>query len=199
MVCPLLLPDGLEEKVGGYKDVGQQPVAAGLDRGAQDARWRCCADVGPAVRFAGNVSGLRHAVDILPQPARSHALGNARQWERGPASAIDTTFRCGHASCRRQTLSEPLAPAFGRRYGRWVGRCNALVCAVTIALDGRLMVRLAVPWSRDTMLRVLRRGDPLTEPPPPARVIGIDDFSWRRGDSDGGIVVDLEVVRSSTC
>jgi hypothetical protein len=43
------------------------------------------------------------------------------------------------------------------------------------------------------------RGDPLTEPPPPARVIGIDDFSWRRGDSDGGIVVDLEVVRSSTC
>ncbi|WP_287992251.1 hypothetical protein [Acidiphilium sp.] len=70
---------------------------------------------------------------------------------------------------------------------------------MTIALDGRLMVRLAVPWSRDTMLRVLRRGDPLTEPPPPARVIGIDDFSWRRGDSDGGIVVDLEVVRSSTC
>ncbi|WP_287998562.1 hypothetical protein [Acidiphilium sp.] len=43
------------------------------------------------------------------------------------------------------------------------------------------------------------RGDPLTETPPPARVIGIDDFSWRRGDSDGGIVVDLEVVRSSTC
>jgi len=105
-------------------------------------------------------------------------------------------FRCGHASCRRQTFSEPLAPAFGRRYGRRVGRCDALVRAVAIALGGRpgarMMARLAVPWSRDTMLRVLRRGDPLTGSPPPARVVGIDDFAWRRGHSYGSIVVDLE-------
>ena len=55
-----------------------------------------------------------------------------------------------------------------------------------------MMARLAVPWSRDTMLRALRRGDPMAEPPPPARVIGIDDFAWRRGHSYGSIVVDLE-------
>jgi transposase len=55
-----------------------------------------------------------------------------------------------------------------------------------------MMARLAAPWSRDTMLRVLRRGDPAAELPPPARVVGIDDFAWRRGHSYGSIVVDLE-------
>jgi len=42
------------------------------------------------------------------------------------------------------------------------------------------------------MLRALRRGDPMAEPLPPARVIGIDDFAWRRGHNYGSIVVDLE-------
>jgi transposase len=96
----------------------------------------------------------------------------------------------------RQTFSEPLAPTFGRRYGRRIGRCDTLLRAVAVALGGRpgarMMARLAVPWSRDTMLRALRRGDPMAEPLPPARVIGIDDFAWRRGHSYGSIVVDLE-------
>lgn len=105
-------------------------------------------------------------------------------------------FRCGHASCPRRTFSEPLAPTFGRRYGRRIGRCDALLRAVAVALGGRpgarMMARLAVPWSRDTMLRVLRRSDPMAEPLPPTRVIGIDDFAWRRGHSYGSIIVDLE-------
>lgn len=77
-----------------------------------------------------------------------------------------------------------------------MGRCDALVRAVAVALGGRpgsrMMARLSAPWSRDTMLRVLRRSDPATVPPPPARVVGIDDFAWRRGHSYGSIVVDLE-------
>ena len=105
-------------------------------------------------------------------------------------------FRCVHGPCLRQTFSEPLAPTFGRRYGRRIGRCDTLLRAVAVALGGRpgarMMARLAVPWSRDTMLRALRRGDPMAEPLPPARVIGIDDFAWRRGHSYGSIVVDLE-------
>ncbi|WP_079730977.1 MULTISPECIES: ISL3 family transposase [Novosphingobium] len=105
-------------------------------------------------------------------------------------------FRCGHAPCSRRTFSEPLPSAFGRRYGRRIERCEALLRAVAVALGGRpgarMMARLAVPWSRDTMLRVLRRGDPTAEPPPPARVIGIDDFAWRRGHDYGSIIVDLE-------
>ena len=105
-------------------------------------------------------------------------------------------FRCVHEPCTRRTFSEPLAPTFGRRYGRRVGRCGAPLRAVAVALGGRpaarMMARLAVPWSRDTMLRALRRGDPMVDPPPPARIIGIDDFAWRCGHSYGSIVVDLE-------
>jgi transposase len=105
-------------------------------------------------------------------------------------------FRCTHTPCPRRTFSEPLAPPVGRRYGRRVGRCDALVRAVAVALGGRpgsrMMARLSAPWSRDTMLRVLRRSDTAAVPPPPARVVGIDDFAWRRGHSYGSIVVDLE-------
>jgi transposase len=105
-------------------------------------------------------------------------------------------FRFVHGPCLRQTFSELLAPTFGRRYGRRIGRCDTLLRAVAVALGGRpgarMMARLAVPWSRDAMLRALRRGDPMAEPLPPARVIGIGDFAWRRGHSYGSIVVDLE-------
>ena len=71
-------------------------------------------------------------------------------------------FRCVHEPCSRRTFSEPLEPTSGRRYGRRIGRCEALLRAVAVALGGRpgarMMGRLAVPWSRDTMLAT-RRSD----------------------------------------
>ena len=47
-----------------------------------------------------------------------------------------------------------------------------------------------MPVSGDTLLRLIRATP--VEPAPPPRVIGIDDWAWRRGQRYGTIVVDLE-------
>lgn len=52
------------------------------------------------------------------------------------------------------------------------------------------MQRLGMPISNDTVLRLLNR-DAQVDPSAP-RVIGIDDWSWRKTWRYGTIMVDLE-------
>ena len=47
-----------------------------------------------------------------------------------------------------------------------------------------------MPASPTTLLRIVR-AEPIREPPSP-RVIGIDEWAWRRGRRYGTIIVDLE-------
>jgi hypothetical protein len=47
-----------------------------------------------------------------------------------------------------------------------------------------------MPVSGDTLLRLIRAVP--VEPAPPARVIGIDDWAWRRSRRYGTLIVDLE-------
>ncbi len=54
----------------------------------------------------------------------------------------------------------------------------------------RLATTLAMPVSGDTLLRLIQ-ASPLPEAATP-RVVGIDDWAWRRGQRYGTLVVDLE-------
>ena len=53
------------------------------------------------------------------------------------------------------------------------------------------MTRLGVAQSRDTLLRSFKRGVSKLAAAP-ARVVGVDDWSWRKGSTYGTIMVDLE-------
>jgi transposase len=54
------------------------------------------------------------------------------------------------------------------------------------------MQRLGMPVSDDTILRQLKRDATVAHRNSEVRVVGIDDWSWRRATSYGTIVVDLE-------
>lgn len=101
-------------------------------------------------------------------------------------------FRCRAQSCARRIFTErfDLTDPWSRR----TARLNVLVYHLALALGGRPAARFAdrlmTPVSKDTLLRQLRRrGRPGFAPP---RVIGIDDWAWRRNQRYGTIICDLE-------
>lgn len=105
-------------------------------------------------------------------------------------------FHCGNAACRRRIFAERLPGERGPRAQR-TARLSDIQRYVALALGGapgaRLVGRLGMPTSRDTLLRLVRRrpAERIIAP----RAIGVDEWAWRRGHRDGTILVDLERQR----
>jgi len=105
-------------------------------------------------------------------------------------------FSCDNAACRRRTFVEKLdnfAPPYARRSARLASQQQSIGLMVGGAVGARLSTMLAMPVSGDTILRLVR--DAVISDAPTPRVVGIDDWAWRKGSHYGTILVDLAAHR----
>ena len=145
------------------------------------SRSGVCPDCGlPSRRIQSRY--IRRAADLPVSGRRVELVIKARR------------FWCDTVLCGRRIFCERFDDRVLARYSRRTQRLETIVHHLGLALGGRPAAafanRLMMPVSNDTLLRVVRRrtadqNDKLS-------VIGIDDFAFRRGQTYGTIVCDLE-------
>ena len=125
----------------------------------------------------------RHLQDLPAQGAGVTVKLRMRRW------------RCRNKACQRRTFVEQL-PEVAAPQAHRTQRAEELVHLFGHGVGGRpgerMMKRIGMPASDDTILRHLKRRAKERRAQANVRVVGIDDWAWRKGSTYGTIIVDLE-------
>jgi transposase len=101
-------------------------------------------------------------------------------------------FRCQNSSCSQKIFSERLmsTPVYGRR----TARMRQQLAQIGYQLGGQagayLATLLGMPVSDTTLIRILKAAEVIPFSTP--KVLGVDDWSVKKGQTYGTILVDLE-------
>lgn len=102
-------------------------------------------------------------------------------------------FSCETPGCPRAIFTEPLS-SVALRYARRIHRMTIALRHLDVELGSNAAARLArhlpLMVSSTTLLRLVRQISwPVSSSP---RIIGVDDWAWRRRVAYGAVIVDLE-------
>jgi transposase len=103
-------------------------------------------------------------------------------------------FVCRTPTCPRQIFTERF-PDLVQSYARITNRLHDALIALGLATSAEVCTRLApkldMQVSAPTLLRSLRTVS--CAPPTSVRILGIDDWSWKKGQIYGTLLVNLEL------